>query len=463
MKVHPPNVGPIIGHTTKNSVRLWGRGQRHGPRDSPRRVFGVAEVRREGKDTSETRFFKMLPKFDFTGIVEFSGLKSDKPYRYRMGYVLAEMEPDEIEAAQPKLDWGEAEWIPFHTAPASNGNISFVFGSCRYLSRFGLLDDRGDKTFRAVLERIADQPIQSVLMLGDQIYGDDLNFIAPNSRRKQFLRKYRRAFEPEYIRRLMARVPTYMILDDHEIRDNWNRDQLNDSPENRDLYAAAMGAYQSYQVVHGPAFQLSKDPKVDVTPRKYWYTFECGRARFFVMDTRTERSPSQKRMINREQMRALKEWMLKNKKKVKFVATSVPFFPDRRNKSADSDKWAAYSAQRAEILEHVRTHKVQPLLFLTGDVHTSGWATVTCSDEPGLEIHQLISSPFYFPTAPGSRSRFDNLSVIEEVDGRQYRVTESEYFTNLDNYSLVELAGSKLRLNCYGRKNMLLGEKVFDL
>ncbi len=459
MKVHPLEVGPIIGHTTRSTVRLWGRGDRHG-RDTPRRVFGVAQLKHPGKTVPDCRFFKMLPSFDFTGIVEFPGLKAGKSYQYRMGYVLAEMEPDEIHAANLDLDWGDTAWIDFQSAPGATGNTSFAFGSCRYLSRFGLFDNRGDKTFRAVLENTQKNPIDCMLMLGDQIYGDDLNFIAPSTRRSQFLKKYRRAFRQDHLRKLMSTVPTYMVLDDHEIRDNWSRDMMQDSAENRDIYEAAMGAYHSYQVVHGPAFQFSKNKREDLTPRRYWYAFDCGRSSFFVLDTRTERSEAENRMISEEQMQAFKGWMTKKSNKVKFVGTSVPFFPDKKNKALDGDKWSAFPQQRQEILEHIRKNKVQPIIFLTGDIHAAGWATVGCSTAPKLKIHHLISSPFYFPTAPGSRGRFENHTEIEKVGKNSYKVESGEFFTNKDNYSTVDVTGKGLTFRCFGRKNRPLGSKT---
>jgi hypothetical protein len=56
-----------------------------------------------------------------------------------------------------------------------------------------------------------------------------------------------------------------MILDDHEIQDAWTMDMR---PGREALYAAALSAYQSYQVVHGPAFDLSGpgDPEFSRTP-----------------------------------------------------------------------------------------------------------------------------------------------------------------------------------------------------
>ena len=57
-------------------------------------------------------------------------------------------------------------------------------------------------------------------MCGDQIYADDLNVGFPAWQLEHYNLRYRVAFSQPFIRELMARVPTFMILDDHEIEDN---------------------------------------------------------------------------------------------------------------------------------------------------------------------------------------------------------------------------------------------------
>ena len=65
-------------------------------------------------------------------------------------------------------------------------------------------------------------------MVGDQIYADMFNRL-PFGRAdtyQEFRDRYLAAFGSPNIRRLMQRLPTYMILDDHEIEDNWSQDRL---------------------------------------------------------------------------------------------------------------------------------------------------------------------------------------------------------------------------------------------
>ena len=69
-----------------------------------------------------------------------------------------------------------------------------------------------------------------------------------------------------------------MILDDHEIEDNWAQDRIRDRKK-RMLFNVAIGAYCSYQWTHSPRnFGM-----------RLYYSFECAGYPFFVLDGRTQR------------------------------------------------------------------------------------------------------------------------------------------------------------------------------
>ena len=76
----------------------------------------------------------------------------------------------------------------------------------------------------------------------------------------------------------MQRLSTYMILDDHEIEDNWSQDRMRRSAKHQ-LFTIAVDAYLSYQWSHGPR----------TWGRRLYYRFDCGGLPFFVFDTRTQR------------------------------------------------------------------------------------------------------------------------------------------------------------------------------
>ncbi len=74
-----------------------------------------------------------------------------------------------------------------------------------------------------------------------------------------------RVILPGALRRTMARVPTYMTLDDHEIEDNWPA-----KVDERDLvreFPAAMHAYLTYQLSHSPLLDV-RGGALSGTPHK---------------------------------------------------------------------------------------------------------------------------------------------------------------------------------------------------
>lgn len=469
--IRPVTVGPIVGWTTEDSVRLWGRGDSEKSEDGgPVWCHGLARLHKKGASKfGAPQHFKLLAHFDFTGTTDFDGLEAASEYEYQLGYVLKEGDWDVPDA---ELDWSEASGGTFRTGPRSGaGGCSFVFGSCRYLLRifggsvFGmsLFDGRGDKTFRSILRQIDGDPDKGLppratdflLMVGDQIYADDLRFVSPDRTAADYFERYQKVFSQEHIRTLMRRLPTYMILDDHEIQDNWSMDRL---PRDGDLYAAAMQAYQSYQMVHGPAF----DPAVG-TPNKLWYTFNHGGADFFVLDTRTERFSSftPPQIIGANQMRQLKAWLLGNPERVKFVVTSVLMFPDTRIRNGDA--WAGFEAQRREILDFIRDNDIQHVVFLSGDVHCSMAAQLRCSTHPRFRVTSVVSSSLYWPYPQGRADSFSLSGPLLESGSSVYSLSSVTPVVSDDNFTRVTVDSGRLSAEFYERKGDLVGRHTFDL
>lgn len=463
MIIKEPTVGPIIGWTTTNSVRLWARGDE----SSKNRTFGVARIRKSGAEKfGKPRVFKMMPVFDFTGIVNFDGLSIKQSYDYQIGYVFADGEPDQL-SINSKDYWGDAANGTFQTAVSNTTDkTSFIFGSCRYLLRlFGgsLFDGRGDKTFRSINRQIdAGKSTDLLLMVGDQIYADDLSFVAPDNQADEFLSRYRKVFGQKHLRELMGRLPTYLTLDDHEISNDWDQDRVK---KEGDLFAAAIHAYECYQFVHGPGFQFLGKPDMSDTPQKLWYEFRHGKSAFFVMDTRTERYSSYEpaQMISTEQMDALKKWLVVHGQgtNTKFVVTSVPFFPDTR--SGSKDKWSGFTEQRLEILDYIRNKNVSKVVFLSGDVHCSMAGQLKCSGDPNFLVTSVVSSSFFWPYPQGQASGFKLKGTLENSGGQNYTLSGFGKVYSNDNFARLSTGNDKLKVEFFERKGALLGARTLTL
>ncbi len=454
-------VGPIVGHADINHVRIWGRAT-YQPLESglPRRAFGAARIRKkDGSSYSSPRFFKMNPNFDLSGVVVFTGLDPDTKYAYQIGWFFSDKELYEIRSSD-KWDWHDADQGEFHTASDDPNKIrEFVFGSCRYLLRLcngSWFDNRGDKTFRSILKQVEEgRPLNKFLMLGDQIYADDLNFLAPDEQVEQYLARYRDAFSQPHLKTLMSNVSTYMTLDDHEIEDNWPS-----NADSRDMmlkYPAAVHSYQVYQMSHSPLLPIGDDGKLIGIPDKYYYSFFDGCCDFFVTDTRTEREPEDDEIISDEQMQELLKWLDDGSGRVKFVATSVPFFPD--TKKSNDDKWSGYRRQRDQIISHIREQRINKVVFLSGDVHCSMAAELDISSpgEDTLKIYSIISSAFYWPYPHMKRRQFKLTgSVASLTDDSAYTLGEVSQVYSGDNFSRVLVSNEQIDIKVYERKGELI-------
>lgn len=462
MRIMPLTVGAIVGHADENHVRIWGRAddKKEESLPVPPRTFGIARIRREdGGNYGSPRFFKMNPNFDMTGVVTFTGLAADTKYIYQIGWFCAEKELEELESIE-QWDWDDADQGKFHTASGDpKAEREFIFGSCRYLLKLpgvNKFDGRGEKTFRSVLNQLDDgRGIDKFLMIGDQIYADDLHFISPDKRVDEYYSRYRDAFSQPYIKTLMSRVSTYMTLDDHEIEDNWPA-----NANDKDMmvkYPSAIHAYQVYQMSHSPLLPIDDNGKLLGTPDKFYYTFKDGCGDFFVTDTRTERDPGEDEIISDRQMNDLIGWLGDGSGRVKFVVTSVPFFPD--TKKENDDKWSGYKRQRDQIISHIRARRIEKVVFLSGDVHCSMAAELDVSGpgENELKIYSIISSAFYWPYPHKKRRNFQLTgSVASRDDENAYTLGKVSNVYSGDNFSRVRVSNERIEVEVYERKGDLM-------
>ena len=191
--VQPFTVGPILGAVSTDTARVWGRGREVRVDGVLQRLFGVARIRsRKSNHYGQAQYFKLNPVFDLTGVTVFRNLQSDTVYEYEVGAIAADAEFGALHSVNP--GWSSAHRASFKTASHDKAAArSFVFGSCRYLLRlFGgtVFDSRGDKTFRSINKQIdAGRRIDQILMLGDQIYADDLNSVNPDQSIDEYFKR----------------------------------------------------------------------------------------------------------------------------------------------------------------------------------------------------------------------------------------------------------------------------------
>ncbi|VVN10493.1 hypothetical protein PS662_03818 [Pseudomonas fluorescens] len=248
-----PTVGPIIGHTTTNHARIFLRGLKQ----NNALVFAGIRYRRSSEVRwSKGVFAQLTSARDMSDVILLNDLDAGTEYEYQAGWFSPMSPMHSVETIQElPLQWPRDVYRFTTQSRDNSAPRAYVVGSCRYLrmtAGIPSLPQLGDRIFASIMNLIqrAEPPVSALLMTGDQVYIDDLNIIAPDRDYQQILKKYRTAFSQPHIGKLMSSVPTYMILDDHEIEDNWptNKHQNDDF-----LYNNAIAAYELYQASHSPA------------------------------------------------------------------------------------------------------------------------------------------------------------------------------------------------------------------
>lgn len=507
-----PNLGPIVGHTTDTSCKLWIRAK-----DSNASQVGVLKLmeingKPPGKGMTTLYYFRLRRECNRIGIFDLGKdvglgkskakpLTPDTKYKVCLATLPTKLAKNKTHSQQnlrknlPNLtaknfddlvkfpEKGKKSVAVFRTFPALNStpaqSLTFLLGSCHHPlsdSIFVPMDqqvcDAGD----------ADRP-RFVLMVGDQIYADEcgwfsgwlpdwfpdwLHFCERAETYEEFQERYRTAFGSRYMRQLLRHVPTYMILDDHEIEDNW-------SPEHGkgDLFDNAIEAYENYQWSHGPCtFNDDKDDD-----KKFYYTFDAAGYPFFVLDTRTKRAKKKKDitkndMLGKRQRKCLLDWLKKMQKErgnvPKFIVTSNVFVPNEKKERTDlldnaddslskSDSWPAFPTTREAILNCIVNKAIQNVVFLSGDIHCSNVAKIKFTgsnkkplmdqNNKPLKAFSITSSPFYSFISDGNDEAYVRNSVKQGDrfsfgKGKRFTMNYRSFFpftANVNNFCRVKI------------------------
>lgn len=459
MDIQQITVGPIVGATTPDSVRLFGRGELELSGGKPRRGHGIVRMRKTGDaDFEPPHYFKLNPNFDMTGVAIISNLQANTKYEYQMGWLFSEVDTDSIDVGNSVV-WDDIPIYIFKTASDDDTEgRTIVFGSCRYVLKLlggNWFDDRGDKTFRSILRQHHDNAIDQLLMCGDQIYADDLNFLSADKSLDEYNSRYRKVFTTDNLQQLMSQVPTYMTLDDHEIEDNWP-----DKATSKDWvtkFPAAMHAYSTYQLSHSPLLPTVNN-RLDDTPTHLWYSYKDGCCDVFVSDTRTERNLSKnaREILGPNQMNALLAWLADGSNRVKVIVTSVPFYEQE-----SKDKWHGFISQRDQILGAIKDNNVSRVVILSGDVHASMSSELKLEGDDNFKIISVVSSAFFWPYPHPLRRHFKLEGELKTDSNNEYRIHNASDVYPKDAFVKLYITPDGVDVAFFKRKGRQIDDRSY--
>lgn len=363
----PLVLGPMVRHVDEDSAAIWVETAR----------AGEVAVRLPGRDGQEVW---RAPTFAVHGhhyaLVEVTGLRPGERTAYE---VLVDDQP-----VWPRED--DPFPAPELAAAPHGGPLRLAFGSCRTSVPHDTVHHltHGVDALRTYALALAGgdpgppgAAPDLLLLLGDQVYADATSaamrdFIA--SRRsleegpgeeladyEEYAHLYRLAWSEPALRWLFSWLPSLMIFDDHDIRDDWNtsltwREQMARTSWWQGRVVAGLGSYWVYQHLGNLSVAArAEDPlwaelkrrearsgaEVDLTdavdefaaradrdPRSYrWsYTHPLGGSRLVVVDSRAARQldPDRRAMLDGPEMDWLDEQLTGDVDHL-VVATSLPF------------------------------------------------------------------------------------------------------------------------------------------
>ncbi len=341
----------------------------------------------------------------------------------------------------------------YHGAePDHNSTVSFLAGSCLHPgSPFSR--DLSDSVFRGIWSHIDPSKSNStssapdfLLLLGDQIYADaTAGLFDPKAPYERFRMRYREAFGARYMRRVMAHLPTYFVVDDHAVGDNFSgmtAEQLMDDE-----------AVESFKVakVEAENFQTKFNNTGEL-----WSDFEVNRQPFFSFDTRFERKlafpkTDRKSIVSDDQAGAFETWLAANKNKTAlFICTGSPLFPVKAEHVQypalvqHSDTLVSYPGFLAYLVEQLASHRCENIYLLSGDPHLSCWGEgVISSGQKTIRLVNVVASalnaPYPFANAQAKDFEWGVSQVLElpesdiKIEFTQSLLSESsQQFSRLD-------------------------------
>ena len=396
----PLVLGPLLRYVDETSATVWVR-----TRDAT-----TVTVSRAGRSWSAPTF-----RFhdDHYALVVCDGLEpgTDDPYEVHLGeervWPRAGMPPSRIRTLDP-------ERLP-----------RFAFGSCRTTGNHDEAgtEEHGVDALRTLALALRDDPRATwpdlLVLLGDQVYADT----TPHPELDAFMRARRDVTEPPYeeikdypeyaelyrlawseetIRWVLSTLPTAMIFDDHDIRDDWNtswswRQDIKATSWWQERIVSGLASYWIHQHIgnlapevlaeeelwrqvaehadavagletHGVETELDVThtlrelaARADAEPETYRWSFtrELSRSLLVVADSRAARDlrPDGRSMLDPVELRWLDSTLQGGYRHV-FIGTSLPFLlpPGLHDFEAMDEAVAqgAFGRGAAQVAERMR-------------------------------------------------------------------------------------------------------------
>ncbi len=335
-------------------------------------------------------------------------LKMGTEYEYQIE--LKKKRISEVNRFKTKFDW----WQKNLPAP----DFSFILASCFYIN--DSVYDRVGKPYgqkKTILSTMANAKADFMIWGGDNTYLRDPDYTSNSGLAYRFEKNNT---TPEFQKLFTAR-PNYALWDDHDYGPN-------DGDKTYELKYTTLDLFKTYWAnkTYG---EVDND---GIYGRFSWYDCE-----FFIIDDRFHRSPNEvkdsidgkpnanKSYLGTKQLDWLKNSLLNSKATFKFIVNGNQVL----NPKCEYECFRNYSFELNDLISHIKSNRVEGVLFLSGDRHHS----------EVIKIDYALSYPLYDITASAATSGTHKLAKNEE--NNPYRIPNTHVGEN--NFGMLSISGKK--------------------
>jgi cholesterol oxidase len=285
-----------------------------------------------------------------------------------------------------------------------------------------------------------DPQAPSVLVLcGDQVYVDaTAGLFDPTTLYDRFRRPYTLIRQSRGAIELQRYQPSriHRLVDDHEIDDSW-------TPGDDDQQATygRLGAEAYFEIQRASLHPPRVPPQGPMPQADEQASY--GSTDFFFGDTRLHREMRSaadyraKSILGAEQELRLHNWLRQGTAPpgtARVIATPSMLLPrplavrDDEHAALHCDSWCGYPQSLHALLALIARERLAGLVFVSGDEHLSGVATITLHDDQGhlrATLWSVHSSPMYapYPFANADAAEFecdqiDSFDFCHRVDAQ---------------------------------------------
>jgi alkaline phosphatase D len=359
--------GPIVGDITDTSAKIWIRGDR--PVSWDLRIWPL------NAPEQETRVHGAALTFDddLTSVVRVDDLQPAHRYGYEVDLFAADG------SAVTNAGSGSLRTLPPAGQPIK---LRFAVGA----------DIAGSRP-QPIFARIESVAPDFMLLIGDQIYADEVSLDASG-----YEGKYRNNWGIPELNALMSNVPVEMMWDDHDITDNYFM-----GSDTR--YVFARRAFELYGAAHNPR---------PFRPGVLYYTLRAGDVAFFVLDVRSFRSPqvlpdgADKTMLGAEQKQDLLSWLSCEPAAIKVIVSPVIFSDWAQS---GSDAWRGYAYEREQLFAFIVDHGIDDVLIVSGDQH---WSAVFREARGDYAFYEFLPTPLSKGRNPAPQAPSDEILARDD-------------------------------------------------